>query len=76
MLASLLHTYRTKHHGSDGQLPQEREFEANDAAVALLKIQPGVPLERPIVLMEDGRELATMRLAPEGYWTVYSSAEP
>lgn len=72
-MASLRHTYRVKHRGSDGRLPRETEFEAPDAATALLWVQAFAPSERPVVLMEDGRELATVQLALEGFWTVLES---
>lgn len=73
--SSKAHTYRIAHSGSDGRLPREIEFEAPDASVALLETRQLAPAEQPIVIKEDGRELATVRFSLEGFWSVSGSAD-
>lgn len=65
-----VHTYRIAHSGSDGQVPREFEFEAPDAAAALFETRLLAPTESRVSLEEDGRELATVELSPDGFWFV------
>lgn len=74
MRSSKPHTYRIAHSGSDGRIPREIEFEAVDAAAALFEARLLAPLERPVLIKEDGRELATVQMALEGFWSVSQNA--
>ncbi len=64
------HTYRLAHSGHDGSLPREIEFEGRDAAAALFEAQRLAPAECPVLIKEDGQEIATVRLSADGFWSV------
>lgn len=71
--ASPIHTYRLKFSDDGRGVPKDVEFEAPDAAMALLIAQREAS-NRSAELWCDGRRLCTIRRSNLGVWEIGSRA--